>query len=248
MPARQSSPCWHGPGWGWLHHRWVYPRDVILRIVIAEDNLLVREGIKSLIDSQPELQVVGTCGDLDSLVATVDTEKPDVVLTDIRMPPTETDEGIRFAEEVRAGHPGLGVVVLSQFDDPAFALALLDKGSQGRAYLLKERVGDVAQIVNAVKEVAAGGSVIDPKIVDNLLATRAGSSESALSRLTQRESEVLGEMARGKNNAGIAATLVLTERAVEKHINSIFSKLGLSEEKKIHRRVKAVLLYLSEAE
>jgi DNA-binding NarL/FixJ family response regulator len=213
---------------------------------MAEDNLLVREGVKGLIDSHPDLELVGVCEDFDSLVASVDTQKPDVVLTDIRMPPTNTDEGIRFAEQVREDHPELGVVVLSQFDEPEYALALLEKGSQGRGYLLKERVSDIDQLAGALKEVARGGSVIDPKVVDNLVAARSRLAGSPITRLTPRETEVLSEMAQGKNNAGIASSLVLTERAVEKHINSIFSKLALSEEKDVHRRVKAVLLFLAE--
>jgi DNA-binding NarL/FixJ family response regulator len=167
-----------------------------------------------------------------------------VVITDIRMPPTGTDEGIRAAERLRDTHPETGVVVLSQYVDPGYALALLEKGSGGRAYLLKERVSDVEQLLAAVKQVASGGSVIDPKVVEALVSART-SAQSPLARLTPRESEVLSEMAQGKNNAGIAAALVLSERAVEKHINSIFLKLGLSEEPDVHRRVKAVLLFLS---
>lgn len=214
--------------------------------MIAEDNLLVREGIKSVIEAEPDLELAAACEDFESLVRAVDSEEPDVVLTDIRMPPTFTDEGIRFAQEVRKTHPDLGVVVLSQFDEPALALALLAEGSEGRGYLLKERVGDIQQIVNAIKEVAGGGSMIDPKVVDNLIVARSRSARSPLGRLTPRESEVLAEMAQGKNNAAIGQALGLTERAVEKHINSIFSKLGVAEENEVHRRVKAVLLFLSE--
>jgi DNA-binding NarL/FixJ family response regulator len=176
----------------------------------------------------------------------IEAEAPDVVITDIRMPPTGTDEGIRAAAHLRETSPSTGVVVLSQYDSPAYALALLEGGSNGRAYLLKERVSDVEQLLGAVREVAQGGSVIDPKIVDGLVAARTKAAKSDLQRLTPREREVLSEMAQGKSNAATAATLVLTERAVEKHINSIFSKLGLSEEKDVNRRVKAVLLYLSD--
>ncbi|MDQ1403509.1 MAG: hypothetical protein QOG03_1825 [Actinomycetota bacterium] len=215
-----------------------------LRLVLAEDNYLVREGIKRLIETQTDLELVGVCEDYDGLLAMVDDEKPDVVITDIRMPPTGTDEGIRAAERLRDTHPETGVVVLSQYVDPGYALALLEKGSGGRAYLLKERVSDVEQLLAAVKQVASGGSVIDPKVVEALVSART-SAQSPLARLTPRESEVLSEMAQGKNNAGIAAALVLSERAVEKHINSIFLKLGLSEEPDVHRRVKAVLLFLS---
>jgi DNA-binding NarL/FixJ family response regulator len=215
-----------------------------LRVVLAEDNLLVREGIASLIEASDELELVGVGSDLDSLLAAVDEARPDAVLTDIRMPPTGTDEGIRAAAALRSSHPDVGVVVLSQHDEAEYALALLDRGSQGRAYLLKERVSEFGQIVSALREVAAGGSVIDPKVVEALVSSRARAESSPLAALTPREGEVLSEMAQGKTNAGIAETLFLTERGVEKHINSIFSKLGFSGEKDVHRRVKAVLLFL----
>jgi DNA-binding NarL/FixJ family response regulator len=218
---------------------------VPIRVVLAEDNYLVREGVRLLIESEPELELVGVCEDLDSLLAAVESEKPEVVLTDIRMPPTGTDEGVRAAAQLRHSHPEVGVVVLSQYADPAYALSLFEEGSEGRAYLLKERVSDVGELLRAIREVAKGGSVIDPKVVEGLVAARSRSKESPVGRLTPREKEILSEMASGKNNAAIAAALVLTERAVEKHINSIFSKLGLSEEPAVHRRVKAVLLYLS---
>jgi DNA-binding NarL/FixJ family response regulator len=218
---------------------------VAIRLVLAEDNYLVREGVSRLIESDEDLELAAVCEDYDSLLAAVEREKPDVVLTDIRMPPTGTDEGVRAAEQLRTTHPSVGVVVLSQFVDPAYALALFDGGSEGRAYLLKERVSDIAQLKRAIEEVAGGGSVIDPKVVEALVAARSRAAESPIARLTPREKEILGEMASGKNNAGIAAALVLTERAVEKHINSIFSKLGLSEEPAVHRRVKAVLLFLA---
>jgi DNA-binding NarL/FixJ family response regulator len=217
-----------------------------LRVVVAEDNLLVREGVVTLLDHQDELEVCGSVGTYDELMQTVAEQKPDVVVTDIRMPPTGTDEGIRAALELRDAHPDTGVVVLSQYADPAYALALLERGSEGRAYLLKERVSDGAQIVHAIEEVARGGSVIDPIVVEALVAQRTRKASSALERLTPREREVLEQMAQGRNNAGIAQALFLSERAVEKHINSLFSKLGLSEEPDVHRRVKAVLLYLSE--
>ena len=217
-----------------------------IRVVLAEDNYLVREGVKTLIESQPELELAAVCEDFDSLISAVTKQQPDVVLTDIRMPPTSTDEGIRAAEQFREISPKTGVVVLSQYSEPAYALSLLEKGSEGRAYLLKERVSDIDQLVRAIREVAAGGSVIDPKVVEALVAARTMRAESPIQHLTPREREVLSEMAQGKNNAAIAEALVLTERAVEKHINSIFSKLGLSEETATHRRVKAVLLFLSE--
>lgn len=220
--------------------------DQPIRVVWAEDNYLVREGVARLLELEDEVELVSTCEDFDTLIAAVDEYAPDVVVTDIRMPPTGTDEGIRAAEQLRESHPELGVVVLSQYADPVYALAFLERGSERRAYLLKERVSDVDQLCYAIVTVHNGGSVIDPKVVDALVAARASAAESALSRLTPRERDVLGEMAQGKNNAGIAATLVLTERAVEKHINSIFSKLGLTQEPEVHRRVKAVLVYLGE--
>ena len=217
-----------------------------LRVVVAEDNLLVREGIITLLEHQPGLTVCGACGSYDELMETVEREFPDVVVTDIRMPPTGTDEGIRAALALRDSQPGIGVVVLSQYVDPAYALALLERGSEGRAYLLKERVSDATQIVRAIEDVARGGSVIDPVVVEALVAQRQKQRSSALERLTPREREVLDQMAQGRNNAGIAQALFLSERAVEKHINSLFSKLGLTTEVDVHRRVKAVLLYLAE--
>ena len=214
-----------------------------LRLVLAEDNLLAREGLRSLLGAAPEVSVVAVCADYDELIAAVGAHDPDVVLTDIRMPPTNTDEGVRAAARLRHSHPRVGVVVLSQYDDPEFALALLEEGSQGRAYLLKERMSDPSQLVAAIVEVARGGSVVDPKVVDALVRGRR--LRSPLAALTPREHDVLTEMATGKDNAAIAAALSLTVRAVEKHINGIFAKLGLAEEREIHRRVKAVLLRLA---
>ena len=207
--------------------------------------MLVREGIAKLLGAHEGIEVVALCDDLPGLLAAVDREAPDVVLTDIRMPPTGTDEGIRAAATLRTEHPSVGVVVLSQYAEPAYALELLDGGSEGRAYLLKERLADGEQLVAALGEVARGGSVVDPKVVEALVTSRTRSARSPLEHLTPRESEVLAEIAQGKNNSAVAATLVLSERAVEKHINSLFSKLGLSEEPDAHRRVKAVLLYLA---
>ncbi len=216
-----------------------------IKVALAEDNYLVREGIRLLIGEHEDLELIAVCEDFDSLMAAIEDKSPDVVVTDIRMPPTGTDEGIRVAEILREKSPETGVVVLSQYDDPAYALALLERGSAGRAYLLKERVSDIGQLKLAIDEVAKGGSVIDPKVVEALVAARSRMDQSPLGKLTPRETEILAEMAQGKNNAGIAASVVLSDRAVEKHINSIFSKLGLSEEKDTHRRVKAVLLFLS---
>ncbi len=219
-----------------------------VRVVLAEDSYLVREGIKLLVEATDDITLVADCADLQGLLDAVDQHHPDVVLTDIRMPPTNTDEGIRAAETLRERHPDIGVVVLSQYIEPAWALQLLGQGSEGRGYLLKERVGDLDELTRAIRTVARGGSVIDPKVVDALVEARMQRKESVLARLTARELEVLGEIAQGKNNAGIAAELVLSERAVEKHINSIFAKLDLAAvgDEYVHRRVRAVLLYLAE--
>jgi len=218
---------------------------VAIRVVLAEDHYLVREGVRRLLEGRPEIEVVATAGDLDTLLAAVDAEDPDVVVTDIRMPPTGVDEGIRAGERLRVSHPDTGVVVLSQFAEPRYALALLEGGTAGRAYLLKERVDDVAQLVGAITAVADGGSMIDPKVVEGLVADKAREEASPLLELTPRERDVLREMAEGKNNAAIAQTLFLTERSVEKVIHSIFLKLGIGWEPSIHKRVKAVILYLA---
>ena len=217
-----------------------------IRLVLAEDHYLVREGVRRLLESRPEFTVVAVCGDLASLLTAVEAERPDVVITDIRMPPGDADEGIQAAERLRTTHPEVGVVVLSQYADPTYAQALLEAGSSGRAYLLKERVQDLEQLAYAIRAVAEGGSVIDPKVVESLLAENARSEESQLNALTPRERDVLREMAEGKNNAAIAATLFLTERSVEKVIHSIFLKLGLTWEPAVHKRVKAVIVYLAE--
>jgi DNA-binding NarL/FixJ family response regulator len=215
-------------------------------VVIAEDNALLRDGLVRLVDAQADLEVVAACGDLPDLLSAVDEHRPDVVVTDIRMPPTGTDEGIQAAADLRIAAPSIGVVVLSQYANPAYALALLDGGSEGRAYLLKERVADVHELLAAIRDVAEGGSVIDLKVVESLVSATSRRRATELDRLTPRETEILQEMATGKNNAAIAATLILSERAVEKHTNSIFSKLGLTEEPNLNRRVKAVLMYLAE--
>jgi DNA-binding NarL/FixJ family response regulator len=217
-----------------------------IRLVVAEDHYLVREGIRRLLESQPDLEIAAVCADLDSLLAAVEEEKPDVVVTDVRMPPDDTDEGIRAAERLRETDPDVGVVVLSQYANPTFALALLESGSARRSYLLKERIQDVEQLVSAIHTVAEGGSVIDPKVVDALVADNARGEESRLNQLTPRERDVLREMAMGKSNAAIGASLFLAERSVEKVIHSIFLKLGLTWETSVHKRVKAVILYLSE--
>jgi DNA-binding NarL/FixJ family response regulator len=219
---------------------------VAIRVVLAEDNTLLREGIAQLLQRADDIELVGTAGDRAGIEALIEAEEPDLVVTDIRMPPTGTDEGIQIAARLRAERPKVGVVVLSQYAEPAYALALLEAGSEGRAYLLKERVSEVDELLAAIREVAAGGSVIDPKVVESLVSARHRPS-SDVDRLTPREREILGEMAQGKSNAAIASALVLSTRAVEKHTNSIFSKLGLSEEVDVNRRVKAVLLYLADS-
>jgi DNA-binding NarL/FixJ family response regulator len=219
---------------------------VPIRVVLAEDNLLIREGVLRLLDAEDGIELAAACGDLDALLAAVEAERPDVVITDIRMPPTGTDEGIRAAEHLRLTHPDIGVVVLSQHDDAEYALALLESGSAGRAYLLKERVSQPRQLIAAIREVAHGGSVIDPKVVESLVALKRRGAHSPLVDLTQREREVLANMAEGKNNAAIAESLTLTPRAVEKYINSIFSKLPLGQEPHADRRVRAVLLFLAD--
>jgi len=220
---------------------------VSIRVVLAEDHYLVREGVRGLLDSQADIDVVAVCVDLDSLLAAVEAEHPDVVVTDIRMPPGNSDEGIQAAARLRTSDPNVGVVVLSQYASPTYALALLESGSEGRSYLLKERIQDVEQLASAIRAVAEGGSVIDPKVVEALVGENTRAEESPLSQLTPRERDVLREMAIGKSNAAIGEALFLTESSVEKVIHSIFSKLGLTWEPSIHKRVKAVILYMAES-
>jgi DNA-binding NarL/FixJ family response regulator len=217
---------------------------VSLRVVVAEDSLLVREGIRRVLESRPDVEVVATCVDLPGLLAAVAEHRPDVVVTDVRMPPTSSDEGIRAATELRGTHPSTGVLVLSQYAEPGYATALLEAGSDGRGYLLKERVSDPDELVRAVRAVAAGGSVIDPRVVDVLVAARGSARSSPLRGLTPREREVLAAIAQGRSNASVGQALGLSERAVEKHINALFAKLGLTDEPDLNRRVAAVLLYL----
>jgi DNA-binding NarL/FixJ family response regulator len=219
-----------------------------LRLVIADDHLLVREGLQRLLETDPDLEVAAVCDDLDSLLAAVEAEHPDVVVTDIRMPPGNSDEGIQAAERLRATNPDVGVVVLSQYATPSYALALLEGGSGGRSYLLKERVQEPDQLVSAIHAVANGGSVIDPKVVEALVADDARGEGSPLKSLSARERDVLREMAAGKSNAAIGETLFLAERSVEKVIHSIFLKLGLTFEESVNKRVKAVILYLAESD
>jgi DNA-binding NarL/FixJ family response regulator len=215
-----------------------------MRVVFAEDNYLVREGTSALLRESGDIDLVATVDDLQSLLAAVEEHAPDAVLTDIRMPPTHTTEGIDAAKRIRVEHPEIGVLVLSQFADEEYAYDLLREGAAGLGYLLKERVAEIDELVRALKEVAAGGSVLDPKVVEGLVGRRTERQDSPLERLTERERDVLQQIAEGKNNAAIADALSLSPRAVEKHINSIFQKLGLSEEPRVHRRVMAVLTFL----
>ena len=217
-----------------------------IRVVVAEDNLLVREGLCQLLAGAPSVEVVGAYGDVAALLGAVEQDRPDVVLTDIRMPPSHSDEGIRVANELRQTCPPTGVIVLSQYADPAYVLALLERGSDRRGYLLKERIHDRRQLVSAIDTVGRGGSVIDPKVVELLVEAKARVDHSPLSELTVREREVLAEMAKGNSNAAIADSLVLTKRAVEKHVNSIFMKLGLSASENVSKRVKATLMFLAD--
>jgi DNA-binding NarL/FixJ family response regulator len=219
---------------------------VAIRIVVAEDSLIVREGLQQLLAASPNVDVVAAYGDVQAVLDAVDRDRPDVVLTDIRMPPSNTDEGIRLANHLREGRPSTGVVVLSNYAEPPYVLALLESGSDRRGYLLKERIHDRGQLVSAIETVARGGSVIDPKIVEVLVEANARTDSSPLAELTPRERDVLAEMAEGKSNAAIAESLVLTKRAVEKHINSIFMKLGLAASEDVSKRVKATLLFLAD--
>jgi DNA-binding NarL/FixJ family response regulator len=216
-----------------------------LQVALADDSFLVREALQNLLTPVPEIELVAVCGDGEALLAAVERESPNVVLSDIRMPPHQEREGIRVAAQLRETHPEIGVVLLSQYEDPTYALELFESGSEGRAYLLKERLGDLSQLLDAIRAVADGRSVVDAKIIDGLIAERARSEPSSLDELTVREREVLGGVAAGQSNTAIARSLSLTKRAVEKHINAIFMKLGLHESGDVSRRVKAALIYLA---
>ena len=216
------------------------------RLILADDSFIVREGLREILSAQPGVDVVAVCGDLDRLLEAVSEQEPDVVITDIRMPPSNTDEGIQAAARLRNSHPHLGVIVLSQYAHPGYVLALLESGSDRRAYLLKERVHDLGQLISAVEAVAGGGSVIDPKIVEVLVAARARADSSPLSDLTDAERRVLAEIAQGNSNAAIAESLQLSKRAVEKHTHAIFAKLGLASSAEVSKRVKAALLFLAD--
>jgi DNA-binding NarL/FixJ family response regulator len=215
-----------------------------LRVIIAEDNYLVREGTRRLLQDSGLVDVVAAVGSADELLHAVRRFRPHVVITDIRMPPGNHMEGIEAAQAIRAEHPDTGVVVLSQHADEAYAFELFKNGTAGLAYLLKERVGELEELLHALQQVSRGGSVIDPQVVEALVARRVRLKESPVAQLTARELDVLREMAEGKTNAAIANALVLSESAIEKHINSIFAKFGLKEEPQLHRRVAVVLAFL----
>jgi DNA-binding NarL/FixJ family response regulator len=217
---------------------------VVIRVVLGDDSFLAREGVARVLEGIEDVELVTTCGDLDELRAAVERVKPDAVVTDIRMPPTNTDEGIRFAGELRSSHPKVGVVVLSQHAEPAYAMSLFEDGSTQRAYLLKERMKDKDELARALREVVAGRSLVDTRIVDKLVSARL-SNDPGLEKLTPREREILSMIAEGRSNASISETLRITKRAVERHINGIFLKLDLGEASDVNRRVKATLLYLT---
>jgi DNA-binding NarL/FixJ family response regulator len=223
------------------------PRPPI-RVAIAEDSYLIREILTSTLAEAPEVELVAVCSNGKELKTAIATWHPEVVLTDIRMPPSGADEGIRVAAELRDTHPEIGVVVLSQYAEPAYAVALLEKGTGRRAYLLKERIRNRDELIGAIEAVAEGGSAIDPAIVDVLITARSKMAQSRLSELTPRERQLLAEIAAGKSNGAIAESLVLTKRAVEKHVNSIFAKLNLPETQDVSRRVMATLIFLSEVD
>jgi len=220
----------------------------VIRVVLADDSYLVREAVTHVLSAADHIDLVTACADRDSLLRAIEAEHPDVVVTDIRMPPSDSDEGLRVAATLRETHPQIGVVVLSQFAEPHYGLALLDSGPDRRAYLLKERVQHGGQLVSAIEAVAEGGSVIDGKLVEALVTARNRAGRSPLAELTPRELEILTLVARGHSNQAIADELVLTKRAVEKHINAIFLKLDLTYATDISRRVKAALIYLAESE
>jgi DNA-binding NarL/FixJ family response regulator len=216
-------------------------------VVIADDSYMIREFLAAALSTTPQVRMLAACSDATQLQRAIESYEPDVVVTDIRMPPSG-DEGLRIASRLRVSHPDVGVVVLSQYAEPAYALSLLGAGTGGRAYLLKERIRDTQELVYAIEAVARGGSVVDPRIVDILIAARARADRSRVARLTTREQELLAEIAAGKSNGAIAESLVLTKRAVEKHVNAIFSKLDLPESPDVSRRVRAALIFLAEEE
>lgn len=218
----------------------------VVRVLIADDSFLIREGLQQVLALAPEIKVIGACMDAPSLLAAVDADPPDVVVTDIRMPPTQTDEGIRIAERLRQTHPKVGVVVLSQHESSQYAAELLVGGATGRGYLMKDRIHDLDHIVSTITAVAAGECRIDARLVDELVVRRRR-VRSPLEDLTPRQKEILADIAEGRSNQGIAQMRGLTQRAVEKHVSEIFGRLGLTNDESISRRVRATLLYLAQS-
>ena len=214
-------------------------------MVVADDNLLIREGIVRVLEQEPDIVVVGTGEDQETLLRAIEEQDPDVVVTDIRMPPTHGMEGITVALGLHESHPGTGVIVISQYADPEYAVALLRHGSARRGYVLKDRLGDRAELAGAIREVAAGGSVVDPQVVERLVEARQSDGDSPMRSLTEREREVLAQLATGKSNAAIGRSLQIGKRAVEHHVGAIFAKLDLPEEEDVNRRVTATLIYLA---
>lgn len=221
-----------------------YPAGMALRVVFADDNYLVREGLAALLAEADDVDLLATVADPHSLVKAVDEHQPDAVLTDIRMPPSFTTEGIDAAKRIRSEHPETGVVVLSQYVEADYVFDLLADGVAGLGYLLKERVSQLDELVRALAEVARGGSALDPKVVEGLMSLKAAEASSPLQGLTDKERSVLEAMATGRNNAAIAKSLYMSDRAVEKHISAVFQKLGLTDEGEVNRRVMAVLAFV----
>jgi DNA-binding NarL/FixJ family response regulator len=222
--------------------------DETIRVVVADDSYVIRQGLAATLTAEQGIELVGVCSDGNELVATIAAERPSVAVADIRMPPSGDGEGIRIAMRLRETHPEMGVVVLSQYVEPAYAISLMGSGTSRRAYLLKDRLRNKAELLRAIRSVAEGGSVIDPAVVDVLIQARTRAERSPLAQLTAREREILAAIAEGKSNAAIADSLVLTKRAVEKHVNSIFAKLDLPAPQDVSRRVTAALLFLAEDE
>jgi len=216
-----------------------------IRVVIADDAHVIREGLAATLSAAPDIELVGICSDGNELRAAIAAQHPDVVITDVRMPPGGDGEGIRIASSLRKSDPEVGVVVLTQYVESAYAVALMRDGSSGRGYLLKDRVRNRQELLSDIRTVAAQGSVLDPCVIESLIESRAREADSPLARLTPREREVLAELAEGKSNTAIAESLVVTRRAVEKHVNSIFAKLDLARTDSVSRRVKAALVFLA---
>jgi DNA-binding NarL/FixJ family response regulator len=218
----------------------------LLRVVIADDSYLIREGLRQILGFDAGIQIVGLYHDAPSLLAAMDRDAPDVVITDLRMPPTQTDEGMQIAAQLRHTHPKVGVVLLSQHESASYAAELLESGSAGRGYLLKDRIHDLDHIISTIKAVARGECRVDARLVDQLVSRRRGQQPTVLELLTPRQCEILKDMAEGKSNLAISEERGLTQRAVEKHVSEIFSRLGLSTDETISRRVHATLLYLAQ--